>query len=431
MRKTISIILLLLLALAFAAIIYLLQPDTNGREQYTSKPRSSAQRAGTLYQPYKPTPEPAFTDISQPWFQGASSIWSATGRDDKGHIWLGVSGSGNTAAHLMEYNPELDSFVDHGDPVSALKAAGIYRKGEEQIKIHSKIIQMDDGWLYFASMDETGERADGSQLPLWGSHFWRYKPSAGRWEHLFSAPEGLIAVSGVGRWVYALGYWGHVLYQYDTLTGNTTHIRVGSEGGHISRNLVADGNGHVYVPRVKYFDLDPQPGKETTATDRLLVVTLTEYDQYLNKLQGTPLIHYATKGKPGASHGITSFSYLADGTIVFGTHVGHLYRITPSDQGPAAVTELGWLHPEGESYNPALFPLDGKRYLAGITKRHGKGYQLFRYDIEQGKSQPLELVIPDYHPLLLYGSNTRDNEGRAYIVGRRDGKRPVIFQMKF
>ena len=69
-------------------------------------------------------------------------------------------------------------------------------------------------------------------------HFWRYKPSADHWQHLFAAPEGLIAVSGVGRFVYALGYWGHILYQYDTHTRESRQIRVGSEGGHISRNLI-------------------------------------------------------------------------------------------------------------------------------------------------------------------------------------------------
>lgn len=429
MRKIISIILIL--ALASAVVIYLLQAETNGREQITSKPRSSGQQAGTRYQPIEPALKPTFTDITRPWFQGENSIWGATGRDDEGHIWLGVSGDGKAAAHLVEYDPELDRFIDHGDPVSALRTAGLYRKGEEQIKIHSKIIQMDDGWLYFSSMDETGERADGSQLPLWGSHFWRYRPSADHWEHLFSAPEGLIAVSGVGRWVYALGYWGHVLYQYDTRTGQTRRIRIGSEGGHISRNLVADRNGHVYVPKVQYFDMNPQSDNGDTATDRLLVVVLAEYDQYLNKLQSTPLIHYATEGKPGGSHGITSFSYLADGTIVFGTHVGYLYKITPSDQGASTVTELGWLHPDGKSYNSSLFPLDGKRYLAGITRQRGKAYQLFRYDIEQGESQPVDLDIPDYRQLLLYGSNTRDNEGRAYVVGRRDGNRPLIFQLEF
>ncbi len=265
MRKTISIILIL--AMVSVAVAYLLQPQSKHREQYTSETRSFEQKTGTRYQPIDPSAKPTLTDISQRWFQGANSIWGATGRDDKGNIWFGISGNGTEAAHLVEYNPEIDRFIDHGDPVSALKEAGLYRDGEEQIKIHSKIVQMDDGWLYFASMDETGERADGSQLPLWGSHFWRYNPLADHWEHLFSAPEGLIAVSGVGRWVYALGYWGHVLYQYDTLTGQTRHIRVGSEGGHISRNLVADRNGHVYVPRVKYFDLGTQVDSNVAATD--------------------------------------------------------------------------------------------------------------------------------------------------------------------
>jgi hypothetical protein len=429
MRKFLPV--MLILALLATAVIYFLKPDIFGKKQHTTKTRTTEDQAGTHYQSFDPALKPTLTELSRTWFHGANSIWGSTGRDDQGHIWFGISGEGSIPAHLVEYDPELNKFVAHGDPVSALKAAGIYRKGEEQIKIHSKIIQMDDGWLYFSSMDETGERSDGSQLPQWGSHFWRYKPSADHWEHLYTAPEGLIAVSGVGRWIYALGYWGHVLYQYDTRTGQARHIRVGSEGGHISRNLVADKNGHVYVPRVKYFNLNNQDGKETTTTDRMLVVTLVEYDQHLNKMQGTPLIHYAAEGKPEASHGITSFSYLADGTIIIGTHVGYLYKITPSSQGPATVTELGWLHPDGESYNPSLFPQDGRRYLTGITQRRGKGYQLIRYDLEQNKSQLIDLDIPLYKNLLLYGSNTRDEKGRGYVVGRYDGNIPIIFQLKF
>lgn len=428
----IKLTVVLVLVLIAAATLLLLRPEVVKKTQYTENSRSFEQQAGTRYQPAGSPFTPSLTEISVPEFQGANSIWGATGRDDEGNIWLGVSVSGKAAAHLVEYNPELDSFIDHGDTLSALQTAGIYREGEEQKKIHSKIIQMDDGWLYFASMDETGERADTGQLPRWGSHFWRYRSSAGHWQHLFSAPEGLIAVSGVGRWVYALGYWGHVLYQYDTRTGEVRRIRVGSEGGHISRNLVADKNGHVYVPKLKYINLkSPQRNKGIKAEDRLLIVMLVEYDQDLNKLQSTPLVHYAVEGKPQASHGITSLSYLADGSIVFGTHVGYLYRITPADQGPATVTELGWLHPEGKSYNPSLFPLDGKRYLAGITRRRGMGYQLFRYDIELGESQLVDLDMPDSRHLILYGSNTRDDKGRAYVVGRRDGNRPVMFQLEF
>jgi len=361
------------LALTITAALLFLQTEEIEQTQISASNRSTEQQAGTRYQPVASQFSPVLREVSPPVIQGANSIWGSTGRDDDGHIWLGVSGSGKDPAHLVEFDPELDRFIDHGDAVSALRSAGIYREGEEQVKIHSKIIQMDDGWLYFASMDETGENSKSGQLPRWGSHFWRYKPSADHWQHLFAAPEGLIAVSGVGRFVYALGYWGHILYQYDILTGESRQIKVGSEGGHISRNLISDSNGHVYVPKVKYINLKLEGDNDTAAIERMLIVMLVEYDQDLNKLHSTPLIHYAVDNKPGASHGITSFSYLADGTIVFGTHVGYLYEITPSNQGPATVTELGWLHPDGKSYNPSLFPLEwqtipGRNYPA---KRKG------------------------------------------------------------
>jgi hypothetical protein len=67
-------------------------------------------------------------------------------------------------------------------------------------------------------MDESGENSDGSRLPDSGGHLWRIGPS-GRWEHLAVAREALIAVAGGGRFVYALGYFNHVVYQYDTQTG--------------------------------------------------------------------------------------------------------------------------------------------------------------------------------------------------------------------
>jgi hypothetical protein len=77
MRKIISIILIL--ALASVAVIYLRQTETNGREHYTSKPRSSGQQAGTRYQPIEPALKPTFTELTRPWFQGKNSIWGATG----------------------------------------------------------------------------------------------------------------------------------------------------------------------------------------------------------------------------------------------------------------------------------------------------------------------------------------------------------------
>ena len=65
-----------------------------------------------------------------------------------------------------------------------------------------------------------------------------------------AVPEALIAVAGAGRWIYTLGYFNHVLYQYDCETGKHQSITVGAVGGHISRNFFCDIRGHAYVPRL-------------------------------------------------------------------------------------------------------------------------------------------------------------------------------------
>jgi hypothetical protein len=361
-----------------------------------------------------------------PNFPGANSIWGATGRDDRGHIWIGISVQGEVAARLMEYNPNSDVFVDHGDPITALKEASLYREGEHQQKIHSKIIQANDGYLYFSSMDDGGESADGSRLPTWGSHLWRYDPIGRQWEHLLRVPEGLIAVSGTGRWIYALGYWDHILYQYDTETDEVRSIRVGSEGGHVSRNLIADDNGHVYVPRVKYFRLR---GGTDAESEQLLITTLFEFDEHLIEVSSTPLIHYADKGKPRKHHGIVALSYLADKSIAFTTGAGYLYRIIPSKETAAELRELGWFHPEGASYTASLFPLDGKNLLIGISRRRGGGYHLVEFDLRSNTPRVLELEVPERPYLLLYGSNTRDNAGNCYVVGRYQWDTPLVWQL--
>ena len=120
---------------------------------------------------------PKIRNIPIPAFPGSYAIWGATGSDSRGHIWVGVSSKGVEipSAHLFEFVPETDQLIDRGDVVSELKRAGVWREGEGQQKIHSKIVQAIDGHLYFASMDEQGENEDGSKLPTWGSHLWRLK----------------------------------------------------------------------------------------------------------------------------------------------------------------------------------------------------------------------------------------------------------------
>ncbi|HUY91159.1 MAG TPA: VanZ family protein [Pirellulales bacterium] len=189
------------------------EADTASPGSYTS-PSSDPNLVFTRL-PAEPHRAPELTAIELPTFAGAYAIWGASGRDDRGHIWLGVSAAGveQPSAHLMELDPDSGAVFDRGDALDQLRRAGLLRPGEGQMKIHSKIVQAADGTLYFASMDEQGESDSARRLPRWGSHCWRLRPGDETWEHLFAAPEGLIAVAEAGTQVYALGYFDHVLYQ--------------------------------------------------------------------------------------------------------------------------------------------------------------------------------------------------------------------------
>ena len=365
---------------------------------------------------------PRVRELALPDTHDATAIWGATGRDARGHVWVGISVTHNgLGAHLLEFDPAKGTWRDHGSVVEQLKRAGLHRDGKGQVKIHSKIVQGADGWLYFASSDEEGESESGA-LPRWGGNLWRIDPVRGTWEHKLATPEGLVAVSGVGRYVYALGYWGHVLYQYDTLRGGHRRVVVGSVAGHVSRNFVADNRGHAYVPRVR--TVDGQPTAE-----------LVEFDSELRQVAATPLEFYLDKGSPNGNHGITGLAYLPDGRMLFTTGRGHLYAIEPQSATPARVRALGWFHPEGEAYAPSLFVWGGANWLAGVTLRKGR-YEWVTHELRTSLSHATPLDTGTLKGVLLYGSVTRDDQGRAYLGGwkskdaRGSGMRPVLLQVE-
>ena len=166
-----------------------------------------------------------------------------------------------------------------------------------------------------------------------------------------------------------------------------------------------------------------------TASEKLLVTTLFEFDEQLAEVSATPLIYYAGKGKARTHHGIVALSYLADRSIAFTTGAGYLYRIVPSIAGAAEVRELGWFHPDGESYTATLFPLDGNSLVVGVSRRRNKGYQLVEFDLRTNTSRIRPLDVPERPYLLLYGSNTRDDSGNCYLVGRYQWETPLVWQL--
>ena len=384
-------------------------------------PRSPAARAATVFTapPADPGRSPRVAEVALPDFADAHAIWGATGRDDRGKIWVGVSAvNPGFSAHLVTVDADMLRARVQSAVLTELRRAGLYRPGEGQIKIHSKIIPADDGNLYFTSTDEEGEVDDGSAPPRWGSHLWRMRPPEGPWEHLLAVPQGLTCAGGFGRQVYALGLWDHVLYAYDTATGAVGKKVVGSVGGHMCRNLPVDRRGHAFVPRVRQ-----------GVAGGPLAAELVELDPLLHEVAATKLAHYADGQSASDAHGIIGFCQLADGGMAFVTGVGHLYRIGPEGH----VAALGWIHPQGISYTASLFTWDGAAQVAGVGLREGGRHEWLVFDLRRRVATRAPLDVDPGEGLLLDGSLTRDDAGGFWVAGRRrlpgHVYRPVLLRL--
>jgi hypothetical protein len=284
-------------------------------------------------------------------------------------------------------------------------------------------VEAPDGYLYFASTDEAGTGA----AEVRGSHLWRLRPPDGRWEHLLSVPEKLIAAACGGPYVYALGYPDHVLYQFEYATGQVRSVRVGSIEGHFSSNILVDPRGHVYVPR-----LQQAPAG--------IVATLVELDRDLAEVAETPL------DPPGRAdrddlQGLVAVQPLADGSLAFVTDRDFLYRLVPGEEErPAKVSALGAFHPRGDSNVVGLFSPDGQRYLMGLARRpqsRERPYDWLVFDLNTGHPVVVPVTLPTESDrpltnLLLSGCMTRDDQGRFYLGGtytRGGVTNPVLVQV--
>lgn len=348
---------------------------------------------------------PSIAELAVPSFDDANAIWGALGPDRDGRVWCGVSAKRpGGSAHLMRHDPASSAWVDAGAVNDQLARAGMRRTAEAQVKIHSRILQGPDGWLYFTSMDEAGEREDGSMLPSWGSHLWRIHPTTLAWEHLLAVPEGLVAAALGGPFVFTLGYFGHVLYRFDTRSGEVRRVIVGAEGGHACRNVLADARGHAFVPRL---------GRDATGRG---LAHLLEFDVRFDLIGTTPLTRYPLPGAPEANHGIVGLAGMPDGRTFFTTHEGWLHELVPQRDGSTAVRMRGAFHPEGAAYAASLFVLDGGRTLAGVTKR-GDAFDWVRLDLSTDRAEASRIDLGSRAEVLLYGSMTTDGAGRCYVAG--------------
>jgi hypothetical protein len=378
--------------------------------------------------PVDPFEIPTIRSIRIPAFPGAGAVGDATGRDGRGHVWFGVSSAAasDPSARLMEYDPDADRVTPRGDVLGELHKCGLFRPGERQGTIRTRIVQAADGFLYFASSEGPGDADDTPPGPG-GSHLWRVRPQDGKWEHLLAAPEGLFAAACGGRYVYAPGHPQQVLYQYECATGRVRSARVGWDGDFSANALVADARGHAYVPRLR-----------KTAAGATLV--LAEFDGELAEVGELPLDR---PGQPAGGHPqLVAAQPLADRSLALVADRGSLFRLTPGEgDRPARVAALGAFHPRGNADVFSLFSPDGARYLMGLARRPGRRDGRCEWlvcDLQTGKPVVVPASIPgedgrEPDGLSLRGSMTRDDAGRFYLGGtyrRGDTPRPLLLQMR-
>lgn len=367
-------------------------------------------------------PSPHVTVLTPPDYWGAYAIWGATGSDDAGHVWLAITSNddrGSGSAHLYDVNPATNTLTDAGNVIDELERLRLRKPGEVQMKIHSHIVRAADGLVYFASMDESGEKDDGSRLPTWGGHLWR-RGRTGAWQHLAATREALIAVAAGGPYVYSVGYFNQVLYQFDTRTGRLRSVPVGAVAGHVSRNFFADDRGHAFVPRVVGSGAGP------------FTASLVEFDASLTEIGSRPLPEYFEAG-PADSHGMVAVSPDGQGGWFFSTGRGRLYHETPAATGPATVTDMGWMHPAGPHYVASMFRDAATGTIYGVSYPNHDGSQVFEWlsRSPDGRTTVAPFpygAAPFPHGAVLYGSMTRDANGRFYVVGSMQYK-PVILQV--
>lgn len=370
--------------------------------------RSFEEQVGTRFFPVKSADfkAPTVEEIPLDFPADANAIWGAIGRDDQGRIYIGASthAGDNKTAYLAQYNPRSGSITYQGDVVEQLKRLGLHSPGMGQNKLHSKFYLADDGYIYFSSFDGQGESTNRN--PTWGGHLWRKLPDSPNWEHVLAAKEALIAVNLSGQYVYTLGYWGHVLYQYNIYTDEIATVTVGSVANHISRNFLVDPRGHAYVPHVE------------RDNENNLSAVLHEYDTELALVGAYPLPSY-TAEKISKHHGIIGYTSMKNGDIVFTTSDGGLYYLNVFSNDENKLDYKGMMHPDGKAYIASVFPMDGVNFIAGAARGTGKGdHDWIVYDLNSQLGVTHPLTYPEQSRPLSYGTLTKDDSGNSYLVGR-------------
>jgi len=241
-----------------------------------------------------------------------------------------------------------------------------------EAKIHTRLQQARDGWIYMATMQGgIGHLTKWSQYThprqYEGGHLLRYHPESGRAESLgiLVAHEGLqTMILDRERELLYLVTWPKKEFICYDLTSRTTHnygviawSPTTKEGikQHYARDLFIDRDGYVYCTNEHGNLAFVGPGDKRVTDTRFAI---REGDSLRTHAQGT------------------------DGVVYLCTSQGHLVQFEP---GTRAVTYLGPTTPEVPVYTPNLALREETHSLIYLAGSHGTyaegGMQLVEFDV--------------------------------------------------
>jgi hypothetical protein len=313
--------------------------------------------------------------------------------------------AGQGQSRVYAYDPAADAVklvVNVRDVVPDLRyAAG---------KIHARIDQGRDGWLYFATYyGKTPEKgSEQTRASFIGSALLRYDPASGKAEHLGAVVEkqGVPTSITDGPRMLMFGYAAYSgdFFVYD-LAKRELKFRGGGEDQEGSRNIMLDALGRAYF------------GKSDG--------TIARYDPATNRVTATKAKLPVAAGDDKKSRGFlrASTTPAPDGTIYGVTNTGALFAFDPKEE---AVRPLGENWPGGGQYTAVMALSPDARFVYYAPGAHGGGSRIgspvVQYDVRTKQKKVIAFLNPpareklNYNVGGTYNLKTSPDGGRLYAT---------------
>ena len=363
--------------------------------------------------------------INYPGFPEGESTWNDIGYSTKyNKVVAGVTNHKDKVA-LFDYDVAGNKMTNNG----LMQSLGNLRDFQWQAKIHSKIKEGPDGYMYFAT--DGGESREeylmDNPAGYAGGFFMKWHPQT---KNLINLGMGLqyesikdIDIDPETGKLYAISYPQVHFTIYDPAKNTFKDMgRLGS--AHVPRVMFTDWWGDCY-----YVDWRQRLVKYQKSNDSLVFAR-----------NSVP----AFEGTPGGKiiTGITAYAKdQKNGVIYFVTYGAKIVAFYPQKDGIGKVVDLGGVADSSKDvkpYGPYVPNLNvgnnGKLYY--IVGGHGNF-------IIENKTVLMEFDPPTKKHTIVYefpveelseatGSDTKDKDGNLYFAGRKDlPSRSVPFLIKF